>query len=63
MFQANPQGAGASTPPPASNSLPEYPQENIRHLLLGTPEAVLNTIKLLHKLGYADPNDWSRPLC
>ncbi|MGB7084450.1 MAG: hypothetical protein WBD47_02770 [Phormidesmis sp.] len=34
--------------------------EHVRHLLFGTPAVVQATIKLLHKLGYAEPNDWSR---
>ncbi|MEM7063017.1 MAG: hypothetical protein AAF572_07630 [Cyanobacteria bacterium P01_B01_bin.77] len=61
MFQDNTQGAGVSNRPPA-DSLPEYEYEIVRHTLLGTPTAVQNTIKLLHKLNYAEPNDWSRPL-
>ena len=31
-------------------------------MLFGSPVAVQATIKHLHGLGYADPNDWSRPL-
>jgi len=34
----------------------------MRHLLFGSPTALQITIKRLHKLGYAEPNDWSRPL-
>ncbi|MEO0644855.1 MAG: hypothetical protein AAFZ17_01665 [Cyanobacteria bacterium J06650_10] len=37
---------------------PEY----IRHLLFGTPAIVQATIRSLHHLGYAEPNDWSRPI-
>ncbi|MBE9066529.1 hypothetical protein IQ260_07675 [Leptolyngbya cf. ectocarpi LEGE 11479] len=62
MFQDNTQGAGASNIPPADNTLPEYEYENVNHTLIGTLDAVQNTIKLLHKLNYAEPNDWSRPL-
>ena len=62
MFQESAQGAGASNVPPANNSLPEYDYENINHTLFGSLTAILNTIKLLHKLNYAEPNDWSRPL-
>jgi hypothetical protein len=36
--------------------------EQVRHLLLGTPSGIQITIGQLHQLGYADPNDWSRPL-
>ena len=62
MFQDNTQGAGASNIPPANNPLPEYEFENVNHTLLGPLNAVQNTIKHLHKLNYAEPNDWSRPL-
>ncbi len=37
-------------------------REPIRHMLFGTPQAVQSTILHLHQLGYADPNDWSRPM-
>ena len=64
MFQESEAGAAASTVPPANNpiipDLPEY--ESGRHLLFGTLGFVQGTIKLLHKLKYAEPNDWSRPL-
>ena len=36
--------------------------EPIRHMLFGTPQALQATIQHLHKRGYADPNDWSRPI-
>ncbi|MGD1857316.1 MAG: hypothetical protein ACFB2W_24030 [Leptolyngbyaceae cyanobacterium] len=62
MFQDNTQGAGASNIPPADNALPDYDFETVNHTLFGTLDAVQNTIKLLHKLNYAEPNDWSRPL-
>mgnify|MGYP001800844399 CR=1 FL=1 len=62
MFQDSTQGAGASNIPPENNTLPEYDYENVNHTLFGSLTAILNTIKLLHKLNYAEPNDWSRPL-
>ncbi len=62
MFQDTNQGAGAANLPPAHNPLPDYEFDIVRHTLFGTLDAVQNTIKLLHKLNYADPNDWSRPL-
>lgn len=34
----------------------------IRHMLFGTSNAVQSTILQLHQLGYAEPNDWSRPI-
>ncbi|MEL6471657.1 MAG: hypothetical protein AAFQ74_18185 [Cyanobacteria bacterium J06623_4] len=36
--------------------------EHIRHMLFGTLAAVQTTIRHLHHLGYAEPNDWSRPI-
>ncbi|MEM8505877.1 MAG: hypothetical protein AAF716_22325, partial [Cyanobacteria bacterium P01_D01_bin.1] len=36
--------------------------EQVRHLILGTLTSVKVTIRLLHKLGYAEPNDWNRPI-
>ena len=42
--------------------LPEHQFEVVRHTLFGTLTAVRNTIALLHKLNYAEPNDWSKPL-
>ncbi|MEL6229450.1 MAG: hypothetical protein AAFR24_06015 [Cyanobacteria bacterium J06627_3] len=62
MFQDNTQGAGVPTVPSATDSLPDHQFEIVRHTLFGTLTAVQNTIKLLHKLNYAEPNDWSRPL-
>ena len=62
MFQDNTQGADAANIPPAANTLPDHQFDIVRHTLFGTLDAVQNTIKLLHKLNYADPNDWSRPL-
>ncbi|MGD1857706.1 MAG: hypothetical protein ACFB2W_26015 [Leptolyngbyaceae cyanobacterium] len=60
MFQDPTQGANAPTNQPAS--LPEYDYEHGRHMLFGTLSFVQITIKQLHKLNYAEPNDWSRPL-
>ncbi|MEM9219732.1 MAG: hypothetical protein AAGD25_36065 [Cyanobacteria bacterium P01_F01_bin.150] len=59
MFQTPDQGAGASVPYDAPAS-PSY--ESVRLMLFGSTQAVLHTIKLLHKLNYAEPNDWSKPI-
>ncbi|MEM9213853.1 MAG: hypothetical protein AAGD25_05855 [Cyanobacteria bacterium P01_F01_bin.150] len=59
MFQTPDQGAGASTPSGAPPS-PSY--ESVRLMLFGSTQAVLHTIKLLHKLNYAEPNDWSKSI-
>ena len=58
MFQNPAPGAAAPTNPSALS--PEYASG--RHLLFGTLVYVQTTIRLLHKLNYAEPNDWSRPL-
>ncbi|MGB3786423.1 MAG: hypothetical protein WA949_00330 [Phormidesmis sp.] len=37
-------------------------RQHVRHLLFGTLPTVQATIRLLHQLGYAEVNDWSRPI-
>ncbi|MEM9216040.1 MAG: hypothetical protein AAGD25_17050 [Cyanobacteria bacterium P01_F01_bin.150] len=61
MFQNPDQGAGASTPFDGARS-PSPSHESVRLMLFGSTQAVLHTIKLLHKLNYAEPNDWSKPI-
>ncbi|MGB3311873.1 MAG: hypothetical protein WA939_10585 [Nodosilinea sp.] len=36
--------------------------EKVRHMLYGSLAGIDRTIKILHALGYADPNDWSDPI-
>ncbi|NER01014.1 MAG: hypothetical protein F6K30_30710 [Cyanothece sp. SIO2G6] len=43
---------------PSPQARPRY--ETVRHLVFGSIAAVQNTIKLLHHLNYAEPNDWSK---
>ncbi|MBD1873330.1 hypothetical protein H6F75_07540 [Nodosilinea sp. FACHB-131] len=55
-----------------TNSLPLPPRsgavnkginpEKVRHLLFGSLAGIDRTIKILHALGYADPNNWSDPI-
>jgi hypothetical protein len=61
MFQPSVSGAMASTVQPVS---PAYdpPFEPVRHMLFGSIGAVQATIKHLHILNYAEPNDWSKPV-
>lgn len=60
MFQNfTPDGNYPSTPQPGSSD-PQY--ENSRHIVFGSLTVIRNTISLLHKLNYAEPNDWSKPL-
>ncbi len=58
MFQDPTSGAVA--PSNQTAPLPDY--ESGRHMLFGSLSYVQTVIKLLHKLNYAEPNDWSRPL-
>ena len=52
--------SGADVP---SNSDAAQPQRQpVRHLLFGSLAAVQLNIKTLHKKGYAEPNDWSKPI-
>ena len=74
MITLSISGAAASTvsaaqPSTTSAGRPDNPSggsgrepSKIRHMLFGTPEAVQSTILQLHQLGYAEPNDWSRPI-
>ena len=64
MFIPSDQGASAPTLPPASSPLPSPSNDNetVRHLLFGSLTAVQTTIRVLHKRGYAEPNDWSQPI-
>ena len=70
MFILSLKGAAASTNSAAvSSGMPFEPsggggrdRDQVRHLLFGTPRFVQATILQLHRLGYAEPNDWSRPI-
>ncbi len=69
MFVTSIKSAAAFTvsgdlPQPTSPTRPptEPILEPMRHLLFGSPTALKLTIQRLHKLGYAEPNDWSRPI-
>ena len=59
MFQ---DPTSASAPTNHAAVLPEHDYEAGRHMLFGSLSYVQTVIKLLHKLNYAEPNDWSRPL-
>lgn len=59
--------ASAPTTSPAAGFIPptEPPTakpNRIRHMLFGDLAAVQTTIRHLHKLGYAESNDWSQPI-
>jgi hypothetical protein len=42
-----------------AKNLPTDADEPVRHLLFGSPKTVQATIRLLYRLNYAEPNDWS----
>jgi hypothetical protein len=54
--------SGASNLPPASSERRQPQPERVRHVLYGSLQGLDRTIKILHSLGYADPNDWSDPV-
>ena len=71
MFTLPIDGAAAPTVSTAASSAPILPdakstysssREQIRHMLFSSPHAVQSTILILYQLGYAEPNDWSRPI-
>jgi len=53
--------ASGADVPPISDAVSPH-REPIRHLLFGSLAAVQLSIKTLHKMGYAEPNDWSKPI-
>ncbi|MFQ4139344.1 hypothetical protein PGN35_023810 [Nodosilinea sp. PGN35] len=60
----NPEAGSLPLPPAGANSTGSHPltPEKVRHMLYGSLAALDRTIKILHALGYADPNDWSDPI-
>ena len=63
MFQPSTPDATASTDSRATLSPASPPSyETVRHMLFGSLRAVQQTIKHLHMLHYAEPNDWSKPI-
>ena len=65
LYQTNPD----QTAEPAPLSLPtplrptpaegHPPREELRHILLGSPDAIEQTIHLLYRLNYTEPGLWS----
>jgi hypothetical protein len=63
MFQYPESDAdGASNLPPVSSSRRHPQPERVRHVLYGSLRGLDRAIKILHSLGYADPNDWCDPI-
>ncbi|MBE9138638.1 hypothetical protein IQ254_15800 [Nodosilinea sp. LEGE 07088] len=63
MFEyLEPDASGGSNFPPSPSAQPQPRPERVRHMLYGSLAAIDRTIKILHALGYADPNDCSEPM-
>ncbi len=61
----NPETGALPLPPRSGATNPgtrPLTPEKVRHLLYGSLLALDRTIKILHAIGYADPNDWSDPI-
>ena len=56
------QNTEPGVPAPIDAAAKSPRSEDVRHLLYGSLLGLDRTIKILHKLGYADPNDWSDPI-
>lgn len=61
MFQSSSSDAAAPTVS-AGNDRYDPQFDSARHMVFGSLSAVQATIKLLHKLNYAEQNDWSKPI-
>ena len=51
------QEKAIAIPQPIISQHPE--PEKIKHILIGSKEAVIATIEALHQLGYANTRDWT----
>ncbi|MBE9112273.1 hypothetical protein IQ273_23005 [Nodosilinea sp. LEGE 07298] len=62
--ESNPVAGSLPLPPSGANNRASQPlnPEKVRHMLFGSLAGIDRTIKILHALGYADPNDWSEPM-
>ncbi|NEP17267.1 MAG: hypothetical protein F6J97_10220 [Leptolyngbya sp. SIO4C1] len=57
MFQPN--DAGANTPPISFDQSPQF--ESVRLSITGSRAGLRKIVNTLHKLHFAEPNDWSEP--
>ncbi|MGB3200283.1 MAG: hypothetical protein WBA99_05240 [Nodosilinea sp.] len=57
-----PLSPGAGGTDRGTRSLNPLSPEKVRHMLFGSLAGIDRTLKILHALGYADPNDWSEPM-
>ncbi|NJL45090.1 MAG: hypothetical protein HC922_03720 [Leptolyngbyaceae cyanobacterium SM2_3_12] len=56
-----PDASGASSLLPDQSACAQARPERVRHMVYGSLAAIDRTIKILHAIGYTDPNDWSDP--
>ena len=56
------QNIETGAPAPTDSAAKSPRSEDVRHLLYGSLLGIDRTIKVLHKLGYANPKDWSDPM-
>jgi hypothetical protein len=61
MFQPSDQGAQVPPVSPAQPSQQPH-REKVDVVIYGSLEGCDRSIKHLHLLGYAEPNDWSDPI-
>ncbi len=54
------QTQGSTPLGPSHNPESRPHREEVRHILLGSPGAIRQTIHLLHALDYAEPPAWSQ---
>lgn len=57
FLNTNDNTLSGKLPTLTDNSFPE--PERIKHILIGSPRAVMGTIRVLHQLGYAQVSEWS----
>ena len=57
LADASNQEKAFVSPQPIISQHPE--PEKIKHILIGSKEAVIATIEALHQLGYANVRDWT----
>ncbi|MBV6623223.1 MAG: hypothetical protein KI793_09865 [Rivularia sp. (in: Bacteria)] len=57
LTDANNQEKAIVSPQPIMSQHPE--PEKIKHILIGSKEAVIATIEALNQLGYANIHDWT----
>ncbi|HEY9881420.1 MAG TPA: hypothetical protein V6D29_23400 [Leptolyngbyaceae cyanobacterium] len=62
MFQASKLDANAPTIPAVNVSKREPQRDKVQVVVYSTLEGIDRTVKHLHVLHYADPNDWSDPI-